>query len=263
MSAVCPAGFDVQALRAQVQSMYARVARAPAEDFHFRTGADYAAEALRYDRAALAALPAVATRRFAGVGNPHRVGPVAAGEVVLDHACGAGTDLLLAALAAGRTGRAIGVDINGAMLACAAEAVQHAALGDVVELHVADFAVLPVAAAGVDVVISNGVLNLAPDKPRVMAEVVRVLRPGGRLHLADVVVGRELHPAAREEPRLWAACVGGALTEGDLLALLRSAGLRDVRIVERFDCFRGTRIEQRFGAALRVDAVSVFARKPG
>jgi arsenite methyltransferase len=261
MSVLCPVGFDPQQLRTQVRATYERVAAAPEEGFHFHTGPDFAVDLLRYERSALDVLPRLATRRFAGVGNPHRVGPIAPGAVVLDHACGSGTDLLLAALAAGPAGRVVGVDITPSMLACAARAAEMAGLAQRVELHAGDFAALPVADASVDVVLSNGVLNLAPDKAQVMSEVVRVLRPGGRLYLADVVVERELDPAVRSDARLWAACIGGALTESALVAVARSAGLLDVRIVEHFDCFRATRIETRFGASLRVQAASLHARK--
>jgi SAM-dependent methyltransferase len=242
--------------------MYARVAAAPGDGFHFHTGCDYAVELLHYDRGELEALPAIATARFAGVGNPHRVGPIPAGAVVLDHACGAGTDLLLAARRVGPEGRAVGVDLTTAMLECAAQAAEQAGLAEVVDLRPGVFEDLPVADASVDIVLSNGVLNLAPDKPRVMREIERVLRPGGRLYLADVVVERELASAVRNDPDLWAACVGGAVTEPELVELAAAAGLGEARIVERFDCFHRTRLQTKFGRELRVRAATLFARKP-
>jgi ubiquinone/menaquinone biosynthesis C-methylase UbiE len=116
--------------------------------------------------------------------------------------------------------------------------------------------------ASVDVVISKGVLNLSPDKTRALAEVRRVLRPNGRLLLADVVVARELSLTARSSPELWAACVGGALPEPELYELTHAAGLVDGQVVARFDCFAGTSAEARVSRDLRLAAVSFFARKP-
>jgi arsenite methyltransferase len=258
----CMVAFDDDELRRKVHDTYERVARAPASGFHFRTGAAYAVEVLGYDRQAVAALPPACSARFAGVGNPHRVAPIAAGAVVLDHACGAGMDLLLAAQAAGPAGRAIGVDMTPAMLEHAAAAAHEAGVAGRIELRQGLFEELPVADARVDVVISNGVVNLAPDKARVFAEVHRVLRPGGVLQLADVALSRELAPEARADPDLWAFCVGGALTEDALLAHVAAAGLVDARIVECVRCFQGTPLDRKFGKSLRVYAAALYARKP-
>lgn len=216
MAIVCPTGFDVDRMREQVRGLYDRLAREPEGTFHFHRGLDYAVERLGYDRAALESLPAAAVARFAGVGNPHRAGPLHAGETVLDHACGAGLDLLLAAREVGPTGHAIGVDMTLAMCAAATDAARDADLAGVVDVRAGIFEDLPVDDASVDVVVSNGVVNLSPDKTRVFREIARVLRPGGRLHLADVVVARELSLAVREDPELWAACIGGAVREPEL-----------------------------------------------
>lgn len=261
MAYACPIGFDVERLRAEVLATYERVARDPDGEFHFHRGARYAAEYLRYDAGELALLPQQCTARFAGVGNPLRIGPVQAGETVLDHACGGGMDALLAARRVGPGGRVIGVDMTPAMCAAAADAALEAGLDGVVEIRQGVFEQLPVADASVDVVISNGVVNLAPDKARVFAEIHRVLRPGGRLYLADVVVQRELKEEVRNDPDLWAACIAGALPEAELPALALAQGFRDVRIVEHFDCFRDTSAEARAARDLRVQAVNFHARK--
>ena len=255
------AALDVERLEANIRATYERVAQRPDGPFHFHTGIDYAVDLLGYDRAALAALPARCTARFAGVGNPFRIGSPAPGVTVLDHACGAGTDLLLAARAVGPRGRAIGVDLTPAMRACAREAASEAGLADVVEIRAGRFEDLPVADASVDVVLSNGVVNLAPDKPRVFAEIARVLRPGGVLLLADVLVDRPLAAAARGNAALWAACVGGALTAAELLQAIAAAGLQDGRIVEEFDCFRGTSVQRKFGDGLRVYGANLVAHR--
>jgi arsenite methyltransferase len=262
MAATCPTGFDVDQLRAAVRATYERVARDPAGDFHFHRGIDYACEYLGYDRHELAALPEVSTARFAGVGNPLRLGAIGPGQTVLDHACGAGMDLLLAAKRTGPWGRAIGVDMTAAMRECAAAAATKAGLAKMVEVRAGLLEDLPVDDESVDVVISNGVVNLSPDKTQVFKEIYRVLRPGGRLFLADVVVQRELTLAARSNPDLWAACLGGALTEPELYELSTEAGLSDGSIIQRFDCFHNTSAANRISEDLQVQGLNFFARKP-
>jgi arsenite methyltransferase len=256
MATTCPIGFDVDQLHRSVCATYERVAHSPGSGFHFRTGRQYAVETLGYSRQELDALPDACTASFAGVGNPHGVGGYRSGATVLDHACGSGMDLLIAARRVGWTGRAIGVDLTPAMRGVAAAAAAQAGLADV-------FEDLPVEDESVDYVVSNGVVNLAPDKPRVFAEIERVLRPGGRLHLADVVLSRELATSARQSADLWAACIGGAVMPHELVELAAGAGLADGRIVERFDCFRGTTIEKKFHGSIDVYAVSFVATKPG
>ena len=123
------------------------------------------------------------------------------------------------------------------------------------------FEQLPVDDESVDVVISNGVVNLAPDKSQVFAEIHRVLRPGGRLYLADVVVQRELKYDVRNSPDLWAACIAGALPEPELAELALASRLRDPRITERFDCFRDTTAEAKVAGDLHVQAVNFTASK--
>jgi SAM-dependent methyltransferase len=121
---------------------------------------------------------------------------------------------------------------------------------------------LPARSASVDVVISNGVVNLSPEKWRVFSEIWRVLRPGGRLYLADVVVARELKLEARQRPELWAACIAGALTEPELVTLCREVGFVDVKLLDRFRCFEGTSAEDKVSRDLDVHALNVFAVKP-
>lgn len=269
MASHCPSGFDTDTLRDQVRATYERVASHPEGDFHFHRGPQYATGYLGYDAAELAALPELATARFAGVGNPLEltrdpvIGPLSPGQVVLDHACGAGMDLLLAARRVAPNGRAIGVDMTPGMRACASQAAEQAGLGNVVDIRAGVYEELPVEDASVDVIISNGVLNLAPDKSLVFREIARVLKPGGRLLLADVVVQRELNMAARSNPDLWAACIGGALVEGELTELAAAAGLRGGRIVQRFNCFIGTSAEAKVSKDLFVHGVNFFARKEG
>jgi SAM-dependent methyltransferase len=261
MATSCPVGFSVDELRARVRETYDRLARAPEGDFHFHRGADYAALRLGYDPHELAALPRSATERFAGVGNPLRVGPILPGETVLDHACGAGTDLLLAARRAGPGGRAIGVDMTPGIRAQAISAAEAAGLASLVDVRAGLMEDLPVADGSVDVVISNGVVNLSPDKPRVFREIARVLRPGGRLYLADVAVARDLVLEVREDPELWAACIGGAVREDELSELAAEAGLEPRGVTERFDPFGGTSAGAKLSADLEAHGVNFLARR--
>jgi SAM-dependent methyltransferase len=261
MATTCPIGFDVAGLRAQVLATYDRVARDPGGEFHFHRGPRYAVDYLGYDADDIALLPATSTARFAGVGNPLRIGPIYPGETVLDHACGAGMDLLLAARRVGHRGQAIGVDMTPAMREVATRAAVEAGLSEIVTIRAGYFEQLPVADESIDVVISNGVVNLAPDKSQVFAEIHRVLRPGGRLYLADVVVQRELNEEVRNSPDLWAACVAGALPEPELAVLALTSGFRDPRITERFDCFRDSSAEAKVARDLHVQAVNFLARK--
>ena len=202
MSTSCPIGLDVARLREEVRLMYERVAEDPSGDFHFHRGPAYAARRLGYDADALARLPSEITASFAGVANPHLAAAIREGEVVLDIGSGAGTDLLLAARAVGSTGRAVGVDMTDGMIAKARAGA--AAMGFAhVEVRKGDLHALPVADGEVDVVISNGVLNLAPDKIVAFREIVRVLKPGGRLQLGDILLDRELSEGTRSDIDLW------------------------------------------------------------
>ena len=205
MALKSPDNFDVARLRQDVRAEYTRVAEDPDGDFHFHRGLDFAVDLLRYDPDDLASLPVEAVRRFAGVGNPLKMGAPELGDTVLDIGSGAGTDLLLAARCVGPHGRAIGVDMTEAMRKVALENARRAGLADRVEIREGIAERLPVADSSVDVVISNGVLNLAADKVAAFREIARVLRPGGRLLLADVAVNRELSLKMRSDVDLWAA----------------------------------------------------------
>jgi arsenite methyltransferase len=202
MSYACPVDLDLARLRHEIQSVYARVASEPDASFHFHRGPAYAVERLGYDAGELAALPVSVTSSFAGIGNPHAIARVPASATVVDVGCGAGMDLLLSARRVGPTGAAIGVDMTVDMLARAREGAREAGLSNV-ELREGDATALPLANESVDVVTTNGVLNLVPDKPRAAAEMFRVLAPGGRLQIADIIVGEALSDEIRRDVDLW------------------------------------------------------------
>jgi|SRR5262245_32087081 len=202
MAIACPVDLDTLRLRAEIESIYRRVATEPAGDFHFHRGPAYAAEMLGYDAAALARLPADSTASFAGVANPHRIATMPVGATVVDIGCGGGMDLMLAAAAVGTGGRAIGVDMTKAMAERARTGATSLGLANV-EVRLGDALSLPVEAESVDVVISNGVLNLTPDKEQAFGEVFRVLRPGGQFLYGDIIVANELSESIRRNIDLW------------------------------------------------------------
>jgi len=202
MAITCPVDLDTTRLRQEIQSIYARVATDPTGAFHFHRGPAYAADLLGYDADALAALPASSTEPFAGVANPHRIAPLRAGATVADIGCGAGMDLLLAARAVGATGHAIGVDMTEAMAERTRAGAR--ALGfDHVDVRLGDALALPIESGTIDVVMSNGVLNLTPDKAQAYSEVFRVLKPGGAFLYGDIVLGAELDESLRRDIDLW------------------------------------------------------------
>lgn len=202
MAIACPVDLNTAILRSEISNIYGRVAEDPDGKFHFHRGPAYAAEFLGYDADELSELPADCTASFAGIGNPLAIGPIHEGETVLDIGCGAGMDLLLSARRTGPNGRAIGVDMTDAMVERARKSAAAAGICQVDVLQ-GDATALPVADASVDVVSSNGVLNLVPEKERGFAEIMRVLKPGGRLHLADIALDFELPEDARRNIDLW------------------------------------------------------------
>ena len=198
---VVAAKVDREELRDQIQAKYVEVALEPEKGFHFHTGRPLAAM-LGYDSADVDWLPETTVESFAGTGNPLSMGPLAEGEVVLDIGCGAGFDTLLAARQVGTAGRVIAVDMTEAMLEKTRAGAAALRLDNVDARH--GYAEeLPVESGSIDVVISNGVINLCPDKMAVMEEVRRVLKPGGRFQIGDIVVHKEVPQDAKDDIELW------------------------------------------------------------
>ena len=193
--------IDVGVLRDEIRKTYNEVSTEQEKEFIFPTGRAWAQE-LGYPEPELGSVPDRSVESFAGVANHWLLGRAAPGEVVLDLGCGAGTDLLIAAQMVGRSGGAIGVDMTSSMLEGAAESAREMALENV-ELHESLIESLPLNDASVDVVISNGVIDLVPDKDAVFQEIDRVLRPGGRVQLADVIIHTEVSEDARKRIDLW------------------------------------------------------------
>lgn len=202
MNQVCELTFDREKLKGEIRETYGRVAENPDGDFHFHRGSAYAASLLGYDEAELRDLPAFVTGPFAGVGNPIRIRDIHSGATVIDLGSGGGMDCLLAGRRVGSTGKVIGFDMTDGMLAKAREGASQAGMRHV-SFEKADISSLPLDDASVDIGISNGVINLSPEKSRVFAELYRVLRPGGRVQFADIVIESELSSAALNDIELW------------------------------------------------------------
>jgi arsenite methyltransferase len=192
---------DVDVLREEIQKTYGDVAGHSDHKFIFPTGRAWARE-LGYPEPELSRVPEATVASFAGVANHWTLGRIEPGTVVLDLGCGAGTDLLIAAQMTGPAGRAVGVDMTPSMLERARASARDMGLSNV-ELHESLIETLPMPDASVDVVISNGVIDLVPDKNVVFDEIDRVLRPGGRLQIADVVIHHEVSEDARARIDLW------------------------------------------------------------
>jgi ubiquinone/menaquinone biosynthesis C-methylase UbiE len=173
-----------------------------------------------------------------GCGNPTGLAGLKPGEVVLDLGSGGGLDVFLAAEKVGPTGRAIGVDMTAEMVDLARQNARKIGATNV-EFRLGEIEALPLADQSVDVILSNCVINLSPDKDAVFREAFRVLRPGGRVTISDIVTNGPLPEPVRRSVTAWAGCVAGALEEQEYLTRLRAAGFADVRVVERHTYFTG------------------------
>jgi SAM-dependent methyltransferase len=185
-----------------------------------------------YSEEELATVPAKAAQASLGCGNPTAMASIRPGETVLDIGSGAGLDCFLASQRVGSEGRVIGLDMTPEMIA-RAEANARKAGAVNVEFRLGTAEQIPVEDTSVDLVISNCVINLSPDKEGVFREVARVLRPGGRMVVSDIVLTAEIPEAIRGDLNLWGSCLSGALLEDDYLAAIRAAGLTDVTVESR------------------------------
>ena len=198
---VVDAGIDVGLLKSEIRKTYASVSQEPQKEFVFPTGRAWAAD-LGYPPELLANVPEGSAESFAGVANPFSLGPLAPGEHVLDLGCGAGTDTLVAAQMIGPEGKVTGIDMTPEMLAKARASVGEMALENV-EIAQGEAESLPFPDGSFDVVISNGVIDLIPDKDAVFSELHRVLRPGGRIQIADVTIQRPVSEEGKRNIDLW------------------------------------------------------------
>ena len=249
--------LDTTELELRVRKMYEEVAREPEHEFHFETGRPLA-ERLGYPPNDLDRIPAASIDSFAGVGYFLDLAAIAAGESVLDLGSGSGMDSFLASLEAGPRGRVVGVDMTEQQLAKAERLARDASLATV-EFCQGFIEKPPVDDGAFDCVISNGVINLSPDKPAVFAAAARALRPGGRLAIADIVSERQLPDGVTCDASLWAACIGGAMQRDSYRDAIEEAGFEvgDWREnhAYRFVSQRADNATQKYG----VTSISVLA----
>jgi SAM-dependent methyltransferase len=259
VSKVTAARVDRARLRAGIVAKYTEVAREPERGFHFHTGRPLA-RMLGYPDADVDRLPPRTVESFAGTGNPFSLGRLMTGETVVDLGCGAGFDTLQAALQVGASGSVIGIDMTPAMRekAEAGSGMLKLANVDIRDGFLED---LPVADGSVDVVISNGVLNLTPDKEAVMREVHRVLKPGGRFQVGDIVVHIDVPQDAKDDVELWSNCIAGALTQAEWEWVLRDVGFTDVRWGMETDVYSGSKHESD-AKEFETRGVTFGGRKP-
>ena len=261
MVTTVPLAVDVEDLRGKVREMYQRVAREPQAGFHFEVGRALA-ERLGYELSELERIPPDAIDSFAGVGYYFDLAELRQGEVVLDLGSGSGMDTFLAALRVGEEGRVLGVDMTEAQLE-KAEALRTASAIRNVSFRKGFLEALPVEDDSVDCVISNGVINLCPDKAQVFREIRRVLRPRGRVALADIVTDKELPDNVTCDASLWAACIGGAAQQERYRAWIEEAGFRVSRVKQNPQYEFLSRPAVRASGEYGVKSISVLAIREG
>ena len=259
MSSASQRGLDTAALEDKVKAMYRAVAEDPDGEFHFEMGRSLA-ERLGYAKEALDAVPADAIRSFAGVGHYFDLASPKSGDTVVDLGSGSGMDSFIAARAVGAAGRVIGIDMTDEQLTKARRLAAASGMAQATFLK-AYIESTGLEAASVDIVISNGVINLAPDKGEVFREAARLLKPGGRLALADIVTDLQLPEGITCDATLWAACIGGAMQFDAYLAAVEAAGLhvlhQRVNPEYRFLSTNATSASRRYG----VKSISLLAAK--
>lgn len=245
-----------------VQGLYTQVAKEPNREYHFPLGIQ-ALLYVGYPEDDLRKLPGSATESFAGVGCPFAANVIKPGDTVLDVGSGSGTDVLYAQLKVGPSGKVYGLDMTSAMIEKARKNIEIAGVKNIQILE-GNATKIPLPDESVDVVTSNGVLNLVPDKMAAFQEIFRVLKKGGKLQVADIVVKESVGAVCGLNPQLWADCIGGASVEDEYLAYVDSAGFADVQILRRLDYFNKSNSEytRKITSTFGAKSIVLSATKP-
>lgn len=228
---------NIEELRASIREEYSAVANEPERGFHFHTGRKLAS-ILGYREEWLDMLPSSAIDSMAGTGNPFSLGKLKPGEYVVDCGSGSGTDSLIAAQMVDPGGHVIGVDMTPEMLSKARRNAIEAGILNI-EFREGYLESLPVPDTWANVVISNGVLNLVPDKEAALLEMYRVLKPGGRIQIADIALQKPVPEGSKSDVTLWTGCIAGGLLKAQLERKVAAAGFKDIEVVWGKDVFSG------------------------
>lgn len=245
-----------------VKEMYTDVASCPTKTFHFPTGRT-ACEYVGYPAEELNKIPAAVLESFAGVGCPFKANVIQQGDTILDVGSGSGTDLQIAAFKTGPKGKVYGLDMTDAMIE-KAKANFSTMNQENISIIKGNAESIPLPNDTIDVVTSNGVINLVPDKQLVFQEIFRVLKRGGCMQIADIVLGSDLSEKSRNNPQLWAECIVGAMPEENYVSIIKEAGFDSVTVLERIDYFKNSANDSTRNVARQYGAISIVleARKP-
>ncbi|MEX1256216.1 MAG: methyltransferase domain-containing protein [Gemmatimonadota bacterium] len=245
-----------------VRGMYSHLARQPQDEFHFATGR-FACEYVGYSADELDPIPPGALESFAGVAHPFIADVIRPGQTVLDVGSGSGTDALIASRIVGLEGEVIGLDMTSAMREKLERNAREMGATNVRTLD-GNAEEIPLPDTSVDVVTSNGVLNLVPDKESAIREIYRVLRPGGKIQISDIVVEIPPSEACRAKPELWAECIVGAVTKDQYLETLAKAGFEDLEILQRVDYFSASPSDEtkKVASGFNAHAIVITGVKP-
>ena len=245
-----------------VKGLYTQVANDPHKVYHFPVGRSALLQ-IGYPKSQIDKMPESALESFAGVGYPHQSGLIRPADTVLDIGSGSGTDVLFASLLTGVKGKIFGLDITDAMIEKARSNISKMGASNI-KIVKGDATNIPLEDASVDMVTSNGVLNLVPDKERAFREIYRILKPDGRIQISDIVVQTDVQKVCGLVPQLWADCIGGAAVESEYLETIRKSGFRDVHVINRLDYFSASPSEntRRLTKTFAADSVVITGRKP-
>jgi arsenite methyltransferase len=261
---VAIAKFDREHIFDAVRLMYTSVANEPERTFHFPTGRS-ACEFVGYPKELLDRVVPTALESFAGVGYPFASNVIKEGDTVLDIGAGAGTDILLAALLVGPSGKAYGLDMTRAMHEKLHSNMDKMGLEYVIPL-LGNAEDIPMEDNSVNVVTSNGVLNLVPDKEKSFAEIYRVLKPGGYIQISDIIINKNMASLdkSKANPRLWAECIVGAMEEDAYIESFTKAGFTGISKIDSLDYFSGSESESTRNTAsyFGASSITIVGRKP-